>query len=63
MKKEVLEDIKKEINEIRDKLNRLEKGKEKLSPDALIIEFDKVINNLYFRILKLKKLINNGNDI
>ena len=65
MKEEILEDIRKEIKEMHDKLERLETGKDKLKDSELKIEFDRVINNLYFRIMKLRKLINlpeeNGN--
>ena len=57
-----MEDIKKEIKEMREKLERLEKGKYKLKDSELKIEFDKVINNLYFRIMRLRKLLKTPED-
>lgn len=58
MKQQVIEDTKKEIEDIRLKLSRLEKGKDNVQQSNLAIEsFENVIANLYFRIKKLRKFI------
>jgi len=50
----LVKEIQNEILEIKVKLEKLETGKNKLSSELLIIQFDKVINCLYFRIKRLK---------
>jgi len=62
MKKEVIEDIKQEIKEMREKLEKIEEEKYKLKDSELKIEFDKVINNLYFRIMRLRTLLKAPED-
>jgi hypothetical protein len=58
MKEQIIEDTKKEIEDIRLKLARLEKGKSNVHQSNLAIEsFENVIANLYFRIKKLRKFI------
>lgn len=53
--RQVLEDVEREIRELRIKIEQLEqKGKTEL-PDILNIEFAKLVDYLYFRLKQLVK--------
>lgn len=53
--RQVLEDVEREIRELRIKIEQLEqKGKTEL-PDILNVEFAKLVDYLYFRLKQLVK--------
>ena len=59
--KKVIDDIENEIAEIRETCTKLEQNQETMLPDhpgKFEVEFDKLIDYLYFRIKRLKKLHN-----
>ena len=58
--RKVLEDVEREIKELRIKIEQLErKGKTEL-PDVLNVEFAKLVDYLYFRLKQLIKYRQRG---
>ena len=53
--RKVLEDVEKEIYDLRMKIEKLEKAGKSSLPDALDVEFEKLVDYLYFRLKQLIK--------
>jgi len=59
--RKVLEDVEKEIRELRTKIEQLEKNGKTQLPDIFEDQFDKLLDYLYFRLKQLIKFRENDN--
>ena len=59
--RKVLEDIEREIRELREKIQELEKAGKTQLPDIFESQFDKLLDYLYFRLKQLIKFRENDN--